>query len=68
MKTPTDRAADAIGAAEIMFAEETGTTFDLSPAGKRGFDRKDRRRHPIRRRRRDAEALMGAVILALTWG
>ena len=32
MKTPTDRAADAIEAAEIMFAEETGTTLDLSPA------------------------------------
>jgi hypothetical protein len=34
MKTPTDRAADAIEAAEIMFAEETGTTLDLSPAAK----------------------------------
>jgi hypothetical protein len=37
MKTPTDRAADAIEAAEIMFAEETGTTLDLSPAAKVGL-------------------------------
>ena len=34
MKTPTDRAANAIEAAEIMFVEETGTTLDLSPAAK----------------------------------
>ena len=34
MKTPTDRAADVIEAAEIMFVEETGTTLDLSPAAK----------------------------------
>jgi hypothetical protein len=34
MKTATDRAAEAIEAAEIMFAEEMGTTLDLSPAAK----------------------------------
>ena len=34
MKTPTDRAAEAIEAAEIMFAEEMGATLDLSPAAK----------------------------------
>ena len=34
MKTATDRAAEAIEAAEIMFAEEMGATLDLSPAAK----------------------------------
>ena len=34
MKTTTDRAAEAIEAAEIMFAEEMGATPDLSPAAK----------------------------------
>jgi hypothetical protein len=34
MKTTTDRAAEAIEAAEIMFAEEMGATLDLSPAAK----------------------------------
>ena len=34
MKTATDRAAEAIEAAEIMFADETGATLDLSPAAK----------------------------------
>jgi hypothetical protein len=34
MKTAIDRAAEAIEAAEIMFAEEMGTTLDLSPAAK----------------------------------
>ena len=34
MKTADDRAADAIEAAEIMFAEEMGATLDLSPAAK----------------------------------
>jgi hypothetical protein len=34
MKTATDRAAEAIEAAEIMFAEEIGATLDLSPAAK----------------------------------
>jgi hypothetical protein len=34
VKTATDRAAEAIEAAETMFAEETGGTLDLSPAAK----------------------------------
>jgi len=34
VKTADDRAADAIEAAEIMFAEEMGATLDLSPAAK----------------------------------
>jgi hypothetical protein len=34
MKTATDRATEAIEAAEIMFAEEMGATLDLSPAAK----------------------------------
>ena len=34
MKTATDRAAEAIEAAEVMFAEEMGATLDLSPAAK----------------------------------
>jgi len=34
VKTAADRAAEAIEAAEIMFAEEIGATLDLSPAAK----------------------------------
>ena len=34
MKTATDRAAAAIEAAEIMFANEMGATLDLCPAAK----------------------------------
>jgi hypothetical protein len=34
MNTATDRAAEAIEAAEIMFADEMGGTLDLSPAAK----------------------------------
>ena len=34
MKTPTDRAAEAIEAAEAMFADEMGATLDLSPPAK----------------------------------
>jgi hypothetical protein len=34
VKTAIDRAAAAIEAAEIMFAEEMGATLDLSPAAK----------------------------------
>lgn len=34
MKTATDRAAEAIEAAEIMFADEMGASLDLSPAAK----------------------------------
>ena len=34
MRTATDRAADAIEAAEMMFAEEMGATLDLTPAAK----------------------------------
>jgi hypothetical protein len=34
MKTTTDRAAEAIEVAEIMFAEEMGATLDLRPAAK----------------------------------
>ena len=34
MKTATDRAVEAIEAAEIMFAEEMGATLDLSPPAK----------------------------------
>ena len=34
MKTPTDRAAEAIEAAETIFADEIGATLDLSPAAR----------------------------------
>ena len=34
MRTATDRAADAIEAAKMMFAEEMGATLDLTPAAK----------------------------------
>ena len=34
MKTATERAAEAIEAAEIMFADETGATLELSWAAK----------------------------------
>jgi hypothetical protein len=34
VKTATDRAAEAIEAAEIMFADEMGATLNLSPAAK----------------------------------
>jgi hypothetical protein len=34
VKTAADRAAEAIEAAETMFAEEMGATLDLSPAAK----------------------------------
>ena len=34
MKTATDRAAEAIEAAENMFADEMGVTLDLSSAAK----------------------------------
>ena len=34
MKTPTDRAAEAIEAAETIFADEMGATLDLSPAAR----------------------------------
>ncbi len=34
MKTATDRAAEAIEAAEMIFADEMGATLDLSPAVK----------------------------------
>jgi hypothetical protein len=33
-KTATDRAAEAIDAAERVFAEEMGATLDLGPAAK----------------------------------
>jgi hypothetical protein len=34
VKTATDRAVEAIEAAERMFAEEMGATLDLTPAAK----------------------------------
>jgi hypothetical protein len=34
MKTATDRAAEAIEAAEIMFADEMGAILDLGPAAR----------------------------------
>jgi hypothetical protein len=34
MNTGTDRAAEAIEAAEKIFAEEMGATLDLTPAAK----------------------------------
>ena len=34
MKTAITHATEAIEAAEMMFAEETGATLDLSPAAK----------------------------------
>jgi hypothetical protein len=33
-KTPTDRAVEAIEAAEMVFVDEMGGTFGLSPAAK----------------------------------
>jgi hypothetical protein len=32
VKTATDRAAEAIEAAEVMFADEIGAALDLSPS------------------------------------
>jgi hypothetical protein len=34
VKTATERAAEAIAAAEMMFADEMGATLDLTPAAK----------------------------------
>jgi hypothetical protein len=34
MKTASDRAAEAVEAAERMYADETGATLNLSPAAK----------------------------------
>ena len=34
MKTAIDRAAEAVEAAERMYADEMGATLDLSPAAK----------------------------------
>ena len=34
MKTATDRAAEAIEAAELMFTNKMGSTLNLSPAAK----------------------------------
>ena len=34
MKTATARATEAIGAAQMMFADEMGATLDLSPAAR----------------------------------
>jgi len=34
MKTPTDRAAEAIEAAELLVIKEMGATLNLSPAAK----------------------------------
>jgi hypothetical protein len=34
LKTATDRAVEAVEAAEIMFADEMGVALDLSPAAK----------------------------------
>jgi hypothetical protein len=34
VKSATNRAAEAIAAAELMFADETGATLNLSPAAK----------------------------------
>jgi len=34
VKTATNRAAEAIEAAEMIFADEMGATLDLSPAAK----------------------------------
>jgi hypothetical protein len=34
MKTPSDRAAEALEAAEEIFADEMGATLGLSPAAK----------------------------------
>ena len=67
MKTATDRAVEAIEAAEKMFAEEMGATLELSPATKMALIATIADCDPSRRRRREAEARMGAVILALRW-
>jgi hypothetical protein len=40
VRTATDRAAEAIEAAELMFADEMGATLDLSPAAKVALTRK----------------------------
>jgi hypothetical protein len=34
MKTPTDRAAEAIEAAELLFSKKMGATLNLGPAAK----------------------------------
>ena len=34
MKTPTDRAVEAIKAAELLFIKKMGATLNLSPAAK----------------------------------
>ena len=56
MKTTTDRAVEAIEAAEIMFAHEMGAVLNLSPAAKVALISKDRRCDPGRRHRRAREA------------
>ena len=40
VRTATDRSAEAIEAAELMFADEMGATLDLSPAAKVALTRK----------------------------
>jgi len=50
-----------------MFADEIGATLELSPATKMALIATIADCDPSRRRRREAEARMGAVILALRW-
>ena len=68
MKTATDRAVEAIEAAEKIFAEENACHLGPDPGGKSGPDRDDYRCDPGRRRRREAAAQMGAVVLAPAFG
>jgi len=49
VKTATDRAAEAIEAAEKMFADEMGATLDVSPAAKLALIATDHRCDPGRR-------------------
>ena len=64
MKTATDRAVEAIEAAEKIFAEENACHLGPDPGGKSGPDRNYHRCDPSRRCRREEEAHTGAVILA----
>ena len=68
MKTATDRAAEAVEAAEIMFADEMGATLDLSPAAKAALIVKIAAAIEAAIRRRPREARMRAVILGFLCG
>jgi hypothetical protein len=71
MKTATDQAAvadEAIAAAEIMFADETGATLDLSPAAKAALILKIAAAIQAAVADEPSEAHMRAIILAFVCG